>query len=131
MHRIILLLLVISTFSSCKNENSKNKEITESRESKSPYPASIQKVFEAHGGLDQWKTMNTLVFGMERNNGVETTLTDLKSRQSLIETPTYKLGYNGRNLWLKETDTVKYRGNPKFYNGLMVYFYAMPNIQGY
>lgn len=128
MQRFISLFLIALAFFSCKNDHNKNQESTQTMQAENRYPESLEKIFEAHGGVDQWNSMNGLVFRMERPNGTESTLTNLKSRHSIIEAPTYKLGYNGKDLWIKETDTIKYNGNAKFYNGLMFYFYAMPFI---
>lgn len=116
---------------SCKHETRQETPFFEDGEiTTSIYPEAITKVLNAHGGIDRWNSMNQLSFSIERNNGQETVVTDLKHRRSLITTPTYKLGYDSKNLWLKETDTVPYTGNAKFYNGLMFYFYAMPFVLG-
>jgi hypothetical protein len=128
MKRISTSLLIILILISCKNDRPLERlEATESVNEIS-YLKNLAKVFEAHGGLDVWRSMNSLSFGIQRPKGLETTLTQLKSRYSLIEAPSYKLGYDGKTLWLKETDTIPYNGNARFYNGLMFYFYAMPFV---
>ena len=58
------------------------------------------------------------------------TTTNLKTRAELIDTPTYAMGFDGRTLWVNEKDGNEYKGNAKFYKGLMMYFYAMPFIVG-
>ena len=128
MKQIVTSLMIIFLVLSCKNDQQKEPDQLPLIKEKSPYPQTLEAVFKAHGGLDNWQSMNGLSFGMERPNGIETTLTNLKSRYSVIETPTYKLGYDGSDLWVKELDTVSYSGNAKFYNGLMFYFYAMPFV---
>ncbi|MEM1002586.1 MAG: hypothetical protein AAGH46_08055, partial [Bacteroidota bacterium] len=80
MQRFILLFLIAFAFYSCKNDHYTNQESTQTIQAKSRYPESLEKIFKAHGGLDQWNSMNGLVFGMERPNGTESTLTHLKSR---------------------------------------------------
>lgn len=92
------------------------------------YPENINKVFEAHGGLDAWKQMKTLEFTMLKESGDEVTITDLNNRYSLIKMPKHTIGYDGNQVWLHSKDTTSYKGKPKFYYNLMFYFYAMPFI---
>ncbi|GAL66723.1 hypothetical protein JCM19301_3201 [Jejuia pallidilutea] len=92
------------------------------------YPESITKVFDAHGGVDTWNAMQSLVFTMKKPNGDEVTTTDLKNRTSIIEMPKHTIGFNGKDVWLTSKDTTAYKGNPKFYYNLMFYFYAMPFV---
>jgi len=131
MKKIAIILFAVTLFVSCKQE--KKIEVTEEievQEIKKEYPANISKVFKAHGGIDAWNKMQSLTFGMDRPNGAEVITTNLKSRASLIDAPNYMLGHDGTDLWVKSKDTSAYKGNAKFYNGLMSYFYAMPFIVG-
>lgn len=125
-------LLII--FVSCKN-NQKSEPVESINYSEeqldittSIYPENLSKVFDAHGGLDNWNAMNYLAFTMPKEKGDEVTTTDLKNRKSLIETQNYIIGYNGADVWLKNTGDKPYKGNPRFYYNLMFYFYAMPFI---
>ncbi|RKE92327.1 DUF6503 family protein [Ichthyenterobacterium magnum] len=124
---LILVLLVVF---SCKdkvvetvNYSEENLDITTS-----VYPENINRVFDAHGGLDKWNEMQSLIFTMPSEDGNEITTTNLKSRESLIDMPKHTIGFNGSNVWMHKKDTTSYRGNPKFYYNLMFYFYAMPFI---
>ncbi|MDN3493407.1 DUF6503 family protein [Winogradskyella bathintestinalis] len=143
MKKFLQLLIIAITISACKNDpkspispSEKNDSTTIMDTDKkeiittSIYPESISKVFEAHGGIDQWHKMNSLSFTMEKPNGKEVTTTNLKTRAELINTPTYTQGFDGKTLWVKEKDNIDYQGKPKFYKGLMMYFYAMPFIVG-
>lgn len=96
----------------------------------STYPESITKVFDAHGGIDAWNQFGTLSFMMKRPNGSEVTTTDLKSRNELIDTPTYTMGAEGNTIWVNEKNNIPYKGGARFYKGLFMYFYAMPFIVG-
>ena len=128
MKKIAIILFTMALFVSCKQEQ-KTETVEEVQEvAKKEYPENISKVFEAHGGIDAWNKMQSLTFAMARPNGAEVTTTNLKSRTSLIDAPNYALGHDGTDLWVKSKDTTPYRGNAKFYNGLMFYFYAMPFI---
>ena len=130
MKNILFLVVTVFILFSCKN-NTKEK-VNYSEETlditTSIYPENMSMIFKAHGGLDTWNKMQSLVFTMEKPNGDEVTTTDLKNRKSLIEMPKHTIGYNGKEVWLQSKDTTTYKGNPKFYYNLMSYFYAMPFI---
>lgn len=125
---LILVVFIIAT--SCKNKTTPAIDYSEEKLdiTTSIYPESISKVFDAHGGLETWKAMKSLEFTMKKPNGDEITTTNLKNRSSLIETPNHMIGFNGEDVWLKNKDTIQYKGNPRFYYNLMFYFYAMPFI---
>ncbi len=125
----IIILLAFTLILSCKNATKENVNYPEENldVTTSIYPENISKIFQAHGGLDTWSTMENLVFETELPEGNEKTTTALKSRKSLIETNKFKIGFDGEKVWLKQ-DTLAYKGNAKFYYNLMSYFYAMPFI---
>ncbi|ALJ06442.1 hypothetical protein APS56_15445 [Pseudalgibacter alginicilyticus] len=129
MKKIILLTLAISIFA-CKNKTTTTVVTEEENISIAPnrYPENLIKIFDAHGGLDTWKSMKSLEFTMPKESGNEITTTNLQSRKSLIETPSHALGYNGKDVWLLNKEDKPYKGKPKFYYNLMFYFYAMPFI---
>lgn len=92
-------------------------------------PTDFRAVLNAHGGLAAWKEQRQLSYAMPKNDGKEIQLVDLYDRREVISTPaqdgtTVEQGYDGKNLWITADTT--YKGNPKFYQNLMFYFYAMP-----
>jgi len=129
MKKISLLLLTTVLFISCKQEEKTNVPIKETIEVVTKtYPKNISKIFEAHGGLNNWNELQSLEFTMPKPNGDEITSTNLKSRESLIKMPSHTLGFDGKDVWLQKKDTTTYKGNPRFYYNLMFYFYAMPFV---
>lgn len=128
--KYILILALTITFFNCKNKTTPTVDYSEKNLNitTSIYPENISEVFDAHGGVDTWNKMQSLVFTMKKPNGDEITTTDLKNRKSLIEMPKHTIGYNGETVWLTSKDTTGYKGNPKFYYNLMFYFYAMPFV---
>ena len=129
MKNVVVLILLISILA-CKNKTTPTVDYSEENldVTTSIYPENITKVFDAHGGLDNWNAMKSLEFTMKKPNGDEITTTDLKNRKSLIEMPKHTIGFNGEAVWLKNKDTATYKGNPRFYYNLMFYFYAMPFV---
>ena len=132
MKKALLLALTVSILA-CKNKTTPSLDYSKENldVTTSIYPENISKIFDAHGGLDTWNAMKSLEFTMNKPNGSEVTITNLKNRKSLIEMANHTIGFDGENVWLKNKDTTTYNlygGNPKFYYNLMFYFYAMPFI---
>ena len=115
MKKISILLLIAVITSSCKTDVKKEPKKVEK------YPEVLGKIIEKHGGIDLWRKSKTLSF----NKGEEAHTADLNSRKTVIISPKYSMGYNGKDVWLFEKDSGSYNGNPKFYYNLYFYFYAM------
>lgn len=88
------------------------------------FPTEIGALFKTHGGLSVWRKMQTLSF----NKGEEVHTADLRYRKTVVNTPKYSLGFNGKEVWLSEAEKGTYKGNPAFYYNLYFYFYAMPFV---
>lgn len=124
MKKIFLLLFIVIAVS-CKNEAKKKTTKSEvSIEKKENFPVELGKVFEKHGGIKAWRKAQVLSF----NKGVEVHTVDLKSRKTVINTPKYSLGFDGKKVWIDEENEGSYKGNPAFYYNLYFYFYAMPFV---
>ena len=121
----ILLLFVILFAVSCKNETKKDlKKEVAIEVKKENFPTALGKVFEAHGGINLWRKAQTMSF----NKGEEVHTVDLHARKTSIQTPTYSLGFDGKEVWLAAVKKDAYKGNPEFYYNLYFYFYAMPFV---
>ncbi|MBL4604913.1 MAG: hypothetical protein JKY02_04415 [Flavobacteriaceae bacterium] len=118
MKKIAILLLVVLLSISCKTESKKEMKKEEK------FPSELAKVFEKHGGIDQWRKMKTLSF----NRGEEAHTTDLWSRKGVVNAPNYSLGYDGDEVWLSQKDSTAFKSNPSFYYNLYFYFYTMPFV---
>ncbi|MCK8522768.1 hypothetical protein M0D21_14400 [Aquimarina sp. D1M17] len=137
MKKLLTLVLATVVFISCKQETKPNpkadvaetpkEEIVPDRSS--DFPEDIAAVFKAHGGIQQFDQMQTLIFEMANPEGNEKHTTDLKTRHARIETDKFALGFDGKDAWLVQ-DSTYFKGNPRFYHNLMFYFYAMPFVLG-
>ena len=125
MKKIILLSSVVFIFS-CKNSSTDQL----ATQNDVTYPENVSKVFVAHGGMDTWGSFEQLNFEIEKPDGNDFYKVSLGNRKSLIRSNHHELGFDGKNVWLKNLDTVQYKRNPKFYYNLMFYFYAMPFVLG-
>jgi len=93
------------------------------------FPENVSTVFEAHGGMDRWNSMNNLCFEFGPEEGTETHTVSLKNRKCRIQTTDWVIGYDGEDVWLQQEDDA-YKGNARFYHNLFFYFYAMPFVLG-
>ncbi|QCX00524.1 hypothetical protein FGM00_10505 [Aggregatimonas sangjinii] len=131
MKRILVILSLIMA-TGCKetpksiDESTQKPEKVEAKTSIS-YPENVRSVFEAHGGLPNWKDKATLSYNMPKPDGAEMQTIDVNNRNEKIETPDYTMGYDGKDYWLVDENDI-YEGDPVFYHNLMFYFYAMPFV---
>lgn len=133
MKKILFSLLAATLLIACKNEPKQSTETEQETTAVqeidlSAYPAALQEVFAAHGGLGTWNEMQSLTFTMPNDAGDEVHTTDLKSRDILIETDNYQIGAENSKVWLAQDSTYYPKERARFYHNLMFYFYAMPFI---
>jgi len=96
-------------------------------EAEKKFPGELEKVFTAHGGLKTWQSKRTLSFDMPKGDFAEKHAIDLRSRKDRVDSEQFSLGFDGRQVWLLDTDK-NYKGDPVFYHNLMFYFYTMPFV---
>jgi hypothetical protein len=91
-------------------------------QSNSVHP-EMEKIINAHGGMDDWKNQQTLSFKM----GNQTHTIDLHSREVKITSPQFSMGNDDGTVWIKQ-DKENFQGSPTFYHSLMFYFHTMPFV---
>ncbi|WP_420572565.1 DUF6503 family protein [Kordia sp.] len=134
MKKITLVVLGLLFIVACNNtekkaETPENKK-EESKVVTKKYPKNLQKVFDAHGGIDTWNKAQTLVYEMVKPDNTEKHITDLHSRKTRLEGKGFTIGYDGKDVWLAQKDSTAFRSNARFYHNLYFYFYAMPFVLG-
>ena len=126
----MISVLVLTSMLSCKMEN-KTMEVevdptrAESSVDLERYPEPLKKIFEAHGGLANWKSYRSLAFKHEE----ELHTMDLETRMDRVDGPASSLGFDGDKVWLHNEEST-FQGDPVFYHNLMSYFFNMPFILG-
>jgi len=134
MKKSILAIFGMFLIIACKDDkkSTKTTETTqkEVKTTTKKYPESLQKVFDAHGGIDQWNAAQTLVYEMVKPDATEKHITDLHARKTRLEGKNFTIGYDGKDVWLAQKDTTAFKGNARFYHNLYFYFYAMPFVLG-
>ena len=124
---IVMLLLV--AFISCKETPKKAavaEEVPVETAPEKSYPEALIKIFETHGGLNNWKAKRTLAYTMGGERA-ETHTIDLWDRRDKVEGKAFTMGFDGEQVWLQDPDKA-YKGDPIFYHNLIFYFYAMPFV---
>jgi hypothetical protein len=112
--------MMIALLSACKQEEKKDASTHKNQK----FPETLGKVFDKHGGIDNWRKVKTLSF----NKDAEAHTIDMQTRKTKVVSPTYALGFDGNEVWLHQQDSTAFRGNPEFYHNLYFYFYAMPFV---
>jgi hypothetical protein len=122
MRKLASLFIVAVLFFACKTES--KTDVQKEVKKVEKFPEVLEKVFEKHGGIDTWRKAKTLSF----NKGEEAHTIDLQSRRTVIQSPKYSLGYDGKEVWISEKDSGTFKSTPAFYYNLHFYFYAMPFV---
>lgn len=130
MNKLTILLLFIGLTACKQNLKTEKNETPVQQElvvDEAVYPDALTKVFDAHGGLKQWKSQRTISFVLPKPNQSETHTIDLWSRKDRIDTEQFSMGFDGEQAWLLN-ESGNYEGDAGFYHNLMFYFYAMPFV---
>ncbi len=130
MIRLLILTMGFLAFTGCKEVKKevvqpKMEEETTSKE----FPETISKIFEAHGGIDVYKTNRVLSFEIPKEDMTEAHHIDLRTRNEKITMGDIAMGFDGADFWLLD-EKGEYDGDPIFYHNLMFYFYTMPFVLG-
>ena len=126
MKNLIYLTGVLVLWSCQPSQKQAKSEEKEAQKYETPahHTEALTKVFEAHGGYEQWSNMKSLSY----LKGDESTITNLQNRQIRLESPTQVIGFDGENVWVTPDSVDASRA--RFYHNLYFYFYAMPFVVG-
>lgn len=131
MKNLFIFSLIALSFA-CKTDKTKvDRKPTENAVAETvmevSYPEDVIAVFNAHGGLDLWKSFKTLEFTIPKTDAPEMHTIALKSRKDKITMPEASMGFDGSEVWLLD-EGASYSGDAIFYHNLMFYFFAMPFV---
>ncbi|MEL6987606.1 MAG: hypothetical protein AAGK97_07215, partial [Bacteroidota bacterium] len=91
-------------------------------------PKTLQEGIEAHGGLKNWQSMKQMKYQFPKGDGFEEQIIDLQNRKVLINYDTYKVGFDGDDVWVSPNKDAFGKRSARFYHNLIFYFYAMPFV---
>lgn len=121
-YKSVALLLIACGPTQNQSEESKHAEVTYT--SPAHHSERLTKLFDAHGGYEQWSKMKSLSYV----KGDESTITNLQNRKIRLESPKQVIGFDGSEVWVTP-DTVD-ASRARFYHNLYFYFYTMPFVVG-
>lgn len=122
-----LFLSLLTILLACEGAKSEKKEEVHSNGPSKPehHSVSISKVFDAHGGYDQWSKMKQLSYDMP--NG-QHHLIELQNRYTRVESEAQTIGYDGEQVWVMPAESNASRARMTY--NLYFYFYAFPFVIG-
>ncbi|WP_420576467.1 DUF6503 family protein [Ekhidna sp.] len=119
---LAIALLIVACQPAKRGEEKPNEEA--SYRAPDHHSASLTKVLDAHGGYEQWSKMKSLSY----SKGNEFTITNLRNRKILVESPNQTIGFDGTDVWVSPDSMDASRA--RFYHNLFFYFYSMPFVVG-
>jgi len=121
----LITLLIVA----CSKQQTEVKEVTAAPEKAIPeYPTLLTDALTAHGGITNWQKFGTLEYNLKKTDFSEYQLIDLNTRNTLLITDKYKLGFDGENAWVTPSKEVFGRSSIRFYHNLYFYFFAFPFV---
>ncbi len=119
------LSILVMACGGTKTESESVSEVQATPETHTDHhSSSIAKVFEAHGGFDNWSALKTLSY----ENGGQKTLVELQNRYTRIDSENQTVGYDGEKVWVNPPSENAARQRMRY--NLMFYFYAFPFVVG-
>lgn len=94
-------------------------------------PPYFSEVLKAHGGLGQWREFKTLSYDLRHQDdpapGEHYTM-DLLNRKDLTVADSFKIGFDGENVWVAPNKKAFPGKSARFYHNLFSYFFSIPFI---
>jgi len=120
----LFLALVLGILISCSNTKKENPDLYAS------FPLSYSKLLQAHGGLEKWNSFNTLEFDLinPEDSSQEHHIIDLKVRKCIVLGDSFKIGFNGKDVWVAPNKKAFPGKSARFYHNLFFYFFSIPFV---
>ncbi|MEQ9591626.1 MAG: DUF6503 family protein [Cyclobacteriaceae bacterium] len=94
-------------------------------------PESFSNLLKAHGGLDTWRSFKSFEYDLQHQNDTvpsEHYTLDLTNRKDLTVADSFKIGFDGEEVWVAP-NRAAYKGrSARFYHNLYSYFFTIPFI---
>jgi hypothetical protein len=93
-------------------------------------PPNFQSLLQAHGGLDTWQSFGGLEYDLinPKDSSREHHVIDLLSRKDLVEADSFKIGFDGKEVWVSPNKKALGDNSARFYHNLFFYFFSMPYV---
>jgi len=119
-----LLIILISCSTSKKEESTTIDHY-------SSLPADFAEVLKSHGGLEKWRDYKTLEYDLQHENDTLPTehyILDLINRKDLTVADSFKIGFDGGQVWVSPKKSAFKGRSARFYHNLYSYFLTIPFI---
>lgn len=94
-------------------------------------PPYFSETLKAHGGLDKWKSFKTLEYDLLHDGDATPTehyTLDLLNRKDLTVADSFKIGFDGKEVWVTPNKDAFNGRSARFYHNLYSYFLTIPFI---
>lgn len=117
-----LVALIVGSACATKNINDQNQELYKD------LPPSFVTLLKTQGGLEKWQSSRSLEFIVfnPKESTRERHLIDLTTRKDLIEADSFKIGFDGKEVWVSPNKKAYKGKSARFYHNLFSYFFALP-----
>ncbi len=126
MKAILYISLCVSLFSCSSNPKGET--------SVDPYaslPQKFSEVLRVHGGLEKWRSFKTLEYDLQHEDDsipTEHYTQDLLNRKDLTVADSFKIGFDGSEVWVAPNKKAFKGRSARFYHNLYSYFLTIPFI---
>ncbi|MCB0493623.1 MAG: hypothetical protein KDC93_14545 [Cyclobacteriaceae bacterium] len=94
-------------------------------------PSYFSETLKAHGGLDKWRSFKTLEYDLLHDGDstpAEHYTLDLLNRKDLTVADSFKIGFDGKEVWVAPNKGAFKGRSARFYHNLYSYFLTIPFI---
>ena len=122
-------LLVLFAFFACSPKP--QEETTAAIDHYASLPAGFAEVLKAHGGLEKWRDFKTLEYdltNLQNPAKTEHYTLDLLNRKDLTQADSFKIGFDGEQVWVAPRLKAFKGPSARFYHNLFSYFFTVPFI---
>ena len=94
-------------------------------------PANFAEVLKAHGGLEKWRSFKALEYdltNLQNPAKSEHYTLDLLNRKDLTQADSFKIGFDGQQVWVAPRLKAFKGPSARFYHNLFSYFFTVPFI---
>jgi hypothetical protein len=118
---VVSFILIIASCTTSKKENTNVYE---------RFPNTFTSLLQTHGGLEKWQSFGTMEYDLlnPQDSSKEHHLISLWNRKDLIVADSFRIGYDGKEVWVAPNKKA-YKGNSaRFYHNLFFYFLSVPYV---
>ena len=124
--KIIFIAFILNNFVAC----SPQKHPGAAEDVYEKLPKNLVSLLQSHGGLEKWRSFGTLEYDLFnlKDSLTEHHAIDLRNRKDLIVADSFKIGFDGKEVWVSPERKAFKGKSARFYHNLFFYFFAIPYV---